>query len=171
MSAVHDGMVRILAELDGKSLADAFAELVEHRINMRGTADEYFASLLRLPSPLLELYAPLIFNSHVCMDGLADTIPLYDTNDFMTALRDGCEMLDQSALFSIIDRAREHLRNPGSTALMSDAPNVALDRETGNIHSTYFANNKQLMIQIAQYLQVHRDRVLIAASELDGLHG
>jgi len=169
MASVRENLARVMLEREGEQLADAFAEVIERRIEFQGTGDDYFASLLRLPSPLLELYAALIFDSRVRADGLADTVPLYDTPEFMGALRRGFEMLDQASLYTVIDRARKQLRDPASAALMSGAPNVALDREAGNVHSAYFAGNKQLMPRIGEYLRRERDLVLAAASELDGL--
>jgi hypothetical protein len=157
---MQEQLAQILSGNQDEHLANRFDELVEERIVFGGSADDYFASMFRLPSPLLELYATLIFDSTVRSDGLADAIPLYDCPGFIEQLQKGLQLLEQPKLWSIIDRARQHLRSPESTALQSNAPNVTLDRETGGILKEYFATNEELMARIGYFLRKNRDLVL-----------
>jgi hypothetical protein len=168
MSGARQQLDQIIAEREGESAADGLADVVEEYIEFGGSGDDYFASLLRLPSPLRELYAALIFNSTVRFDGLPFAIPRYDHPGFMMALRDGFTLLREERLLSLVERARKHLSSEGSAALHSDTPNVTFDREAPEIsNEAYFAAGKGLMPAIGEYLKSHRQAVLAAASQLD----
>jgi len=153
----------IYDETDDTSVADEFAYAMETHIAWSGTADDYFASIKRFPPLLRKLYCALMFNTSVCSDGLADTIPKYDEPMFWDAMCEGLALLGQQPLQVIIERARGRLRDPASKALMSKTPNVALNAETGDIHHDYFAANKQLMPQLGAFLRANRESVLDAA--------
>jgi hypothetical protein len=170
MATVRERFEQILAELQGESLADAFADVIEDDIEYAGTAEDYFASMMRLPSPFLELYAALIFHSAVRMDGPADAVPRYDTAEFMAALETGLAMLHKKKLFSVIGRIRQYLRSADLSALLSQGPNVWLDRETGGISKVYWNESNGLMSGIGDYLLEHRDLVMKAADKLDTLN-
>jgi len=167
MSDARQQLDSIITEREGESAADGLAEFVEEYIVFDGTADDYFESLLRLPSPLLELYAALIFNSTVGWDGLAFAIPRYDHPRFMVAMRSGLAILGEDSLASLVEEARDHLLSDASKALQSKTPNVDFAREAPEINKAYFAERKSLMPRIGAYLKANCERVLAAASQLN----
>jgi hypothetical protein len=167
MSTASDELDRIIAERDGATAADGLADVVEEFIAFEGTADDYFASIIQLPTPLRELYAALIFNSNIGWDGLPFAICRYDHPEFMAVLRDGFRLLGEDGLLSHIERAREHLRSELSTALQSDTPNVTFDAEAPELsNAVYLAQRKAIMPKIGAYLKSNRERVLSAAGRL-----
>lgn len=167
MSGARQQLDKIIADLEGESAADGLADVVEEYVEFGGSADDYFASLFRLPSPLLELYAALIFNSTVGWDGLPFAIPRYDRPRFIEALHQGLTLLGEDSLLSLIERAREHLLGKASRALQSNTPNVTFDREMPELSKAYFAQRTSLMPAIGAYLRSNRKAVLAAADQLD----
>ena len=167
MTAPSKELERLIFDREDKSAADGFADVVEEHIEFGGTADDYFASVLRLPSPLLELYAALIFNTTVGGDGLAFAIPRYDHHEFVAALARGLILLGEDNLLSLVERARKQLNSESSRALQSNTPNVTLDQEAPELsNSAYSSESKTLMPRIGAYLKSNRERVLAAASRL-----
>ena len=167
MSAAREELDQIISHREGESAADGFAEVVEEHIEFGGTAEEYFDSVLRLPSPLLELYAALSFDCMVRGDGLAFAIPRYDRPEFMAALANGLKLLGEDDLLSIILQAREHLRSDASTAPTSDTPNVTFDEDVPELsNAAYFKAGKSLMSRIGDFLKSKRELVLAATSRL-----
>jgi hypothetical protein len=166
MVSARNKLEQILNDCDGESAADAFAEIVEESIEFCGSAEDYFSSLLGLPEPLLQLYAALIFNTTVRMDGLAFAIPRYDNPDFMIAMQEGMAMVGEMQLWSLVERSRAHLLSDSSKALDSKTPNVTLDQELPGITDSYFEINNSLMTNIGKYLRANRTTVLTAADQL-----
>jgi hypothetical protein len=171
MSTARSDLERILKERGGELAADGLAEVVEEYIDFSGSAEDYFASVLRLPVPLCELYAALIFNTNVNLDGLAFAIPRYDHPQFLAALRRGLTLLGEEQLLTTVERAAARLNDDASDVLRSSTPNVTLDRELAGIHKEYFAFSKHLMQRIGDFLHANRVRVLKAADKLGAAKG
>lgn len=169
MPTPRQQLAKIIAERDAASAADGLADVVERFVNFGGTEEDYFASLHRLPSPLRELYAALIFNTSAGFDGLACAIPAYADPGFMEAHRNGLTMLGETRLLSLIEKACEQLRSESSQALLSDTPNVAFQQESPAVVGDYWQERKTLMPAIGEYLKANRKEVLAAASRLPDL--
>jgi hypothetical protein len=167
MSKSRDDLAQIIAEREPESAADGLAEVVEDFVNFGGSEDDYFQSILSLPSPLRELYAALIFNTAVGSDGLPCAIPIYSNPEFVDALRDGLRLLGEHELLQLLDRAREHLRSESSEALRSNTPNVTFQREAPDLVAAYMGQRKALMPKIGEYLKTNSEAVLSGASRLD----
>jgi hypothetical protein len=169
MPTPRQQLAKFIAERDPESAADGLAEVVERFVNFGGTEEDYFASLQRLPSPLRELYAALIFNTSAGFDGLPFAIPQYADPGFMEAHRNGLTLLGQTHLLSLIELACEQLRGESSQALLSDTPNVAFQQQSPDLVGDYWQERKTLMPTIGEYLKANRKEVLAAASRLRSL--
>jgi len=167
MSTPAEELDIIIVEREEVSAADGFADVVEEHVRFDSTAEDYFGSILALPSPLCELYAALIFNSNVGSDGLPFAIVRYDHPEFLAALRDGLQLLGETSLLSLIELAHEHLEGETSKALQSETPNVTFDQEVPELsNAKYFSQCKSLMHKIGAFLKSNHQQVLAAARQL-----
>jgi hypothetical protein len=139
----------------------------ESYIVFSGSAEDYFESIFRLPSPLRELYAVLILDSTIGFDGLACAIPRYHHPVFEQDVRSGFRLLGEDRLLALYEQAREHLLSDATLANRSNTPNVTFAHELPEVNKSYFEERKRLMPAIGQYLKVNAEAILAAGNQLN----